>query len=526
MEDLLELIARIGTDAPPTADELTAAREDLVGLLRTATAADTRDLEAAVAIRAAVDSIDAEVKARETAAANEEAEAARLLDGVEPEPEAETEDEDAEPRPEPVAASTAPSALRSALRRTSARMTESTPDAPAHARIITLGAAQGEPLTANAGIREVARVFDRAAGRVKGRGSREALVRVEYDFPENRRLFGSERTDNDRLIDGVMAPEAVAAAGGICDPLPADFTHPFLGTRGRPIRDALPRFQAARGGVRYSPTATLADMAGSVGVWTHTTDTSPGQTEKDCLTLTCEDESTAYVDAVTACLKVGNFQARFNPEFWRSRLDLLMVAHDRLAETTLFANLVAGATAVTYGAGNGTIYSVLSAMDKAVAGLRSRHRLGSTMIRVVAPEWVRQALRADIASQRLGSSPVDALTAADQVIGAFFTARGITPVWSQDLDLFGAQNAGALLDFPGANTVLLVYPEGTYFFLDGGTLDLGTEVVDSTLIKTNDRMAFMETFEKGVMRGGEALAITIPVDEMCVCPDVLDLTSA
>src|SRR5690606_6679518 len=150
-------------------------------------------------------------------------------------------------------------------------------------------------------------------------------VRVEHDYPEPRRLFGSERFDNDQLLDAIASPHAIAAAGGVCDPLPAHFSHPHLGVRGRPIRDALPRFQANRAGVRFSPTGTLADLTGAVGVWTHDTDTSPGESEKVCLTLECEEEALAYVDAVTACLTIGNFQARFNPEFWRSRLQLLMV---------------------------------------------------------------------------------------------------------------------------------------------------------------------------------------------------------
>src|SRR5690606_23073985 len=145
-------------------------------------------------------------------------------------------------------------------------------------------------------------------------------------YPENRRLTSSQRDDNDRILDTVLEPAAIAASGGICDPLPADFTHPVIGDRGRPIRDGLPPFQVARGGVRYSPAVTLGDLPmGSVGVWTHETDQDPGSDVKDCGELECEEELTAYVDAVTACLKVGNFQARFNPEFWRSRLSLLMV---------------------------------------------------------------------------------------------------------------------------------------------------------------------------------------------------------
>lgn len=531
MNELLELIERLGTENPPSSEELSEARTSLVELLRTATASDTRDLESAQAIRQAIDDIDSELTSRDEAAQREEEEARRLLEGLEEppaeEPAADPEgepaaDADAEDRElEPVAATTPPRRnLRKALRTTSARVTREEPAGSAYARVLTLGAAQSERLTADATMTDVARIFSDAAPRVKGRGDRQSLVRVEQVYPDNRQLFGSVREDNDRILDGLLAEPAIAAAGGICDPLPADFAHPILGNRGRPIRNALPRFQAARGGVRYSPTATLADLAGSVGVWTYETDTSPGATEKLCLVLECEEEQVANVDAITACLQIGNFQARFNSEFWRSRLDLLMVAHDRLAEQTLYAQMDAAATQVTYGAGSGTIYTVLSAIDKSVAGLRSRHRyIGQ--IRTLAPDWVHQALRADIASQRLGSSPAEALGAADRIIDKFFADRGVTPVWSLDLDVYGAQAAGALLDFPGADVEILIWPEGTYFFLDGGTLDLGTEIIDSTLVRQNNRMAFLETFEQAVLRGGEALAVTVPVDELCVCPSVV-----
>lgn len=544
MDELLALIARIGTDDPPSVEELANARSELVENLRVATAADTRDLEAATAIRSAIDNIDTEQRRRTEAAEAEETEARRLLEGLE-EPEAETDGETAEgseEQPEtdatettrerePVAAS---ASLRSALRRTtSVRMRQDEPEGTSDVRVMTINAAQSERLSPNATLRDVGAVFDRATQRVKRFGDKQSLVHIEYDYPENRRLTSAQRADNDRLLDTVLDPQAIAAAGGICDPLPADFSNPLIGDRGRPLRDALPRFQGARGGgVRFSPTITISltstPVSGTgVGVWTYETDVDPGDTTKTCHVVECAEEDTAYVEAVYACLEIGNFQARFNPEFWRARLQKLMLDHDRLAEQTLYADMVAGATAfTTYGGSNGTIYSVLSALDKTVAGMRSRLRYRGTM-RVVLPEWVRAALRADIASQRLGSAPGDALTVADNIIDSFFTARGVRPVWSLDLDVFSAQAAGtsgspvALNDFPGGNVDLLVYPEGAYFFLDGGTLDLGTEIVDSTLIAQNNRMAFLETFEKAVFRGGEAIRVTVPVDEVCVCPSTV-----
>lgn len=530
MDELLELVARLGTDDPPTTEELAEARAALVELLRTATAEETRDLEAAVAIRESIDAIDAEATARTEAQAAEDAEARRLLEGVEVETATETaegETETEETR-EPVAASSGTdvatrrrTTLSTAVRRTALARGTSNPNAPAYSRAMTLGPAQGERIPQNATLNDVATVFDRAAGRVKG--GRETLFRIEQEFPEDRRLFASERTDNNRLLDALIRPAelGVAAAGGICDPLPADFSHPFFGDRDRPIRDALPRFQAARGGVRFSPAVTLSAVAGATGLWTIETDTSPGETQKNCLVLTCEDEEVAQVDAVTACLQIGNFNARFNPEFWRSRLDLLMVAHERLAEQTLYADMDAASTQVTYGAGEGTIFSVLTAVDKANAALRSRMRLNNrTVVNVLMAAWVRDALRSDLTRQRLGSGPGDHLAVADRIIDTFFTSRNVRPIWSYDLDVFAAQNAGALVGYPGSNTEFIIWPEGTFFFLDGGTLDLGTEIIDSTLVRQNNRMAFMETFERAVFRGGQSLAVTVPIAELCICNDL------
>lgn len=562
MEDFQELLDRIGSTEPPSDEELNAARTELADAARTAAQGDNRDLDAAKALLAGVKKIDAELNARREAAEAEEAEARELLSQL---GDAETEDADVEtdadetPEPdaapesrrerEPVAASSTPR-INQALSRVRARTTTEGPQGNSMVSVMTLGLAQRDPLPTNPTLSDAAEIFGRSLGRVpKGTNGKFGLIRVEYDYPEDRRLVSTNRADNDKILDAARVspttaseraaavaasggdPLGVAAAGGICGPLPADFSNPFFGTRGRPIRDALPRFQGVSrtgngGGVRFSPAMTMANLAGSTGVWTIETDEDPGETEKACLVLECEDEQVAYVDAVTACLQVGNFQARFNPEFWRSTLELLMVRHDRLAEQTLYAQMLAAASLRTY-TGTGSIYSVLSAISKADAGIRSRLRLDNrAVMNVVMPAWVRNALRDDINRQRLGSSPSDQYGSGvgDAVIDQFFRARNIRPVYSLDLDVFGTPVTGtaALLDYPGGDAELLVYPEGAYFFLDGGTLDLGTEIIDSTLVRQNNRMAFLETFEQAVFRGGEAIAVTVSIDEVCTpCADTL-----
>ena len=350
-----------------------------------------------------------------------------------------------------------------------------------------------------------------------GRSGRVALLRLEKEYPEARQ-FGMSVEENTRMVESVTGQRAITASGGICGPLDADFTHPVCGDRGRPIRDALPAFQADRGGIRFAPSITVGDLEDAITIWTNENDESPSAvTEKACPHIDCVDELEAKVDAIVRCITVGNFQAKFNPEFWRSRLDLLLVEHDRVAEVTLFGQMQAAATNVTQAATEGgTAKEALRALDRAAAGIRSRHRLNrSTTMNWIAPDWLRDALRSALTNQVPGDM-LDAYSAADATINNFFSNRSIRPIWSPDLQLFAAQGAGALTSFPSTATTIL-YPEGSFVFLDGGSLDLGVEITDSVLNSTNDRQAFAETFEGVTFRGCEALELVIPVGDDCNC---------
>lgn len=538
LQQILDLIDRIGGENPPTNDELREARASLVEALRDAASppdGESIDLEAARSIREAIDTVDTEVDRRDRVEQETREEAERLLEGLddtgtdedgEQEEEAavaedaEPVEEDAEPAPVAEDAEPAPVAqaaslsdsLRRAQARRSRRPAAQVVEEPSAIEVSLSGPAMNADAPGT--IRDVSNLFHRYAHQVN-RG-KQSLVTLQREYPQDRALDGTA-AQNTQRVNSLLQPRALAAAGGICDPLPADFDHPILGERSRTIRDSLPQFAASRGGVRFAPTATVGDLVGNVSVWTSATDADPVSNTKPCPRINCEDEVEVLVDAVTACVTVGNFQARFNPEFWESRLDLLMVEHDRLAEQTLFATMAGASTAVAVGdyAAN-TARNMLMGLDRAAAGIRSRHRVTTAALRFTAPAWLRDALRSSIARQGPGDG-VEALTLADTVIANFFSSRNINPVWSPDLQVFGAQAAGALLDWPTDTAVGLLHPEGTFFFMDGGTLDLGTEIRDSQLNEVNDRQAFVETFEQVAFRGAESLQLTIPIGEDCVC---------
>ena len=112
---------------------------------------------------------------------------------------------------------------------------------------------------------------------------------------------------------------------------------------------------------------------------------------------------------------------------------------------------------------------------------------------------------------------------SDTLLATAFGNEGIDVTYSQDLDPIEGgspgQVDGPLTALPvTAGSVLA--PEGYFTFLDGGTMDLGTEIRDHNLNRQNKVAAFSESYEGLLARGCNAKALDIPV-EICdnaACP--------
>jgi hypothetical protein len=529
---ITEVVEAIGSEQPPSNEALSTARASLLDLLKVAAAEETRDLEAASLYRQAIDTIDAEVAARAEAEEAEAAAAKALLEGLDDEaedaeaPEDKTEDEQSEekeaaPVAEPVAAANIASRLNQAMRRTQAAMTENTPHGNPNVKVEILG----RTVPSDAGAFEsIVEAFADRAHRFTSRGEATSLAHIKFAPLEGRGLMSATPSDNTLVLDSVIDP--VVAAGGICEPIAADFNVPVLSDRTRVLKRALPGFNASRGGVRYHRALSVGDITTGVGLWTAANDEDPSSpATKAIQTIDCEQELTAYVDAITARLQIGNFQARFAPEQWRAWLQTLLIAQERLAEVTIWNKMNALSVQRTFD-GGGTLQSVIGAILRSVSALRSQYRYLGT-VNVAAPTWLQDALIEHATVQRPGSSPQEAYTLARGQVDAIFTTKGIRVHWSPDvqpISITGSASSTTLETFP-STVKFIAWPEGTFFHLDGGTLDLGTEIVDSTLAGTNDRQAFAEVFEGVGFRGGRSYAVTVPIDPACICPDVFTATS-
>jgi hypothetical protein len=376
--------------------------------------------------------------------------------------------------------------------------------------------------------------ISRASG---GDGEQHIVATVASAAAPERVLFGNDVEGNLAKIEAVTRPSAITAAGW-CAPLESRYDIFGLGVASRPVRDALVGFQASRGGIRFTEAPTLGGFSNAMGVW-------DGSTAKPCLSVGCGNEKTALAEAITLCLEFGNMASRAYPELVSRNNELALVQFARFADDHLLALLKQQSTAITATKKWGTARDVLVAMGKAAAAFRYKHRLDRTFpIRAIAPQFLLDAMREDLTV----GLPGDNMDVADSVIESYFGQRRINVSWhldghhgaAADPDAAGALaavTAAPAYDLDGTPTAGLgnwdafpgkvhisMFAEGTFLFLDGGTLDLGV-VRDSTLIGTNSYKTFVETFEGVAKVGTDALWITADASILGAVTGTLDPAS-
>lgn len=356
--------------------------------------------------------------------------------------------------------------------------------------------------------------------RVKGGdGEQHIVASITTKYPESR-VLTQDTESNVAKIKAVASPEALVASGGHSTPFEVRYDIFGFGTTDRAIRDSLPRFAADRGGIRYILPPVLGDYGNAVGVWTNATDTNPGTDVKASLTITAATETTVSTDAVTLQLQFGNLMTRAYPELVARHNELALIQHAREAEQYLVSKISDASTAVTSSSLIGVARDFLVQVGRAATAYRSRHRLDPTQqLKVIAPYWIKDAMRADLVLSMPGDST---LNVADSEIEGYLAARGVSITWSLDLDVFGAQSSGGMTEFPDSFTWYL-FAEGTFLFLDGGTLDLGI-IRDSTLVGTNDYKMFVETFEGIAKVGIESIKVTSTISVNGVAAALRDTT--
>lgn len=452
----------------------------------------------------------------------------------EPKPEPEPEPEPV-PESEPKAEASAPAPVETV------KVVEADPVVPAEATPVAASAAYNTTVTAGADIpgypagyvfqngqefgKALARRVDTVRKLSGGDGEKVVIASLERDTPEDRTLDSSDPYKNWSKIEEVVHPDAIMASGGCCAPLVTRYDlFDCGGVTDRPVRDSLASFRATRGGIRFYKGPALADLQGALGFWTcaddDAADPDDSQTWKVCARIDCPPEQTAELQAVTMCLTFGVLMNRIFPEVAVANNKLAMVAQARLADSALLAQIKAGSTAVTdSGTPLGATRDLLDTLNRAAMYYRDRYRIKGVPLRAIIPSWVVNVLRGDLIKGPFESqSPGEFFGMSDDEIQSFFSKAGVNVTWTLDSAVpatlgggfFPAITGNALPAWP-TSVQWALFPEGTWLFLDGGSLDLGV-IRDSQLVRTNDYMEFSETFESVANIGCESLWVTSTID--------------
>jgi hypothetical protein len=383
------------------------------------------------------------------------------------------------------------------------------------------GVPMGARITDRRGLREA--FIARRAGIGQNPNYRRAsevkvpVATVHGDYPDDRFLHRSDSLS--LVMDKVRSvaeqarhtpAQAIVAAGGLCAPVEPYYNLKQIATTQRPVRDALARFGADRGGIRFAPPPDLGDFSNAITVISEADDAAGGSAAvKQCLDVSCPEFQEVLVGIRSHCLTFHNLNARAWPEQVDNAVANTMAMHARVAETALLDSIAAGSKAVTASAVNGFSADFPTAILRAATGFRSRHRAAdNATLRVLAPQWAEDAYMADLWATQFyrQSDSQDTLEAKLADAGVVISYYLDSPTGADQIFPVQDSSGAGLDDFP-SEAVWYIFDEGGWLHLDAGALELGL-VRDSVLNALNEYTMFGETFEEAAFIGIESIQVT------------------
>lgn len=302
---------------------------------------------------------------------------------------------------------------------------------------------------------------------------------------------------------------SLVAANGWCAPSEPDYSicNPIT-TDGLL---SLPEMVLRRGGLLHNQGLDFSDFFGNdfvlpiPGYNILTEAQVIADTAKTCVEIPCPAFVDDRLNVAALCLTGSLLQNRGYPEFVSEFVQGAVAAMAHLVNREVINEIEAGSTSVVLSgvdpwASDGSVWSqLMSAFDMIAINIRSAYRARrDQMVEIVAPQWIRGALRADWI--RRNATHTDDL--ADAMINAALARRNVRLQEVYDWqDAFDPANgagaidvnhqfgnvagpiAAALMNYPTAVTFLAFLP-GTWVLGRQDVIRLDT-VYDSTLLAQN-----------------------------------------
>ena len=370
-------------------------------------------------------------------------------------------------------------------------------------------------------------------------GAYESQVAVRENASGSDNGLALQHAAEDHIARMRTYGEMRVASGGVVGPPEPRYQVPTWGVATRPIRDALPSVLSSRGELVFNRAplleAVLADTAsGAIGTVTSAQDISVAT--KNLQEIPAPTPTTVTVEAETLRTSQGNFSDRFNPEWTRSWMANAQVRFARHNETLRFADIAAASTHfVDTPADFGAWRDLKRCLLGMIAELKDRLRDPNLPIRCLMPEYVPAMCACDLTAQAPGDDAWG--VTADDVrarLNALDSSTTFTYVFDGNapnqrlLSTPAVLGGGASSRSAGFDTDVdfLVFPEGAWAFLDGGSLDLGI-VRDSIVSATNKFQTFAEVWEAVAPLGPVSYHTTISLcaDGSSQAADAIDVCS-
>jgi hypothetical protein len=335
-----------------------------------------------------------------------------------------------------------------------------------------------------------------------------ATVKNEFEHSIDNRNSVAEVGELLKHMTNTDKQQALVAGGGWC--APSEIRYDFFDISCADGMIDLPTVGITRGGIQFPVSPSLADttIANAFGgfavpfsndsnpwLWTEADDiaAATGSPTKPCVRVPCPTFDEERLECYGICLTAGNLTDDAYPEATQHMVQLLMRAHARAINARLIALMVARSlVAVTggeYANANVPVFQqVLSGIDLGATDYRARFGMCiDDVLEVVAPYWVRNVIRADLAWR----NGVDMLSVSDSMITQFFVDRNLRVQWVNDWQVRGTSqfgNASTPMTAWPTSAQVMIYAAGTFVHGQGLSLDLGI-VRDSVLNSTNDHTA-------------------------------------
>jgi hypothetical protein len=325
-----------------------------------------------------------------------------------------------------------------------------------------------------------------------------ASLMREHKF--NLGLDSTPAQVNDVLM-AAANPDILLSSGGWCSP--SEISYDFFNIVCEDGMLDIPTVGINRGGIRFPTSPSFADVTASTALWrwTETQDiaaaTGTAQSgTKTCGRVPCPDFNEERLACDGICLTVGNLTQDAYPEVIANFTRLLFAAHahkvNRLRIEQLAAFASTPSVTGTFGtAGEGLVAPVVNALALNAQDYRSRYAMcRDAVLEVLAPKWLRSAMRSDL--RRRTGAPTDQLAMTDARLMEMFDIENLRVQWVSDYQertegfpgYFVDSSTPILTSWP-STVEFLMWAPGTVVLGQGMRLDLGI-IRDSVLNATND----------------------------------------